>query len=149
MSPVRSVRLNTTVCQFTILQGQSYAVPNFVEMSEDWMIRRDPKVAGQKRKEMALVTIDGVDPGEKVDENLEKEMSAFTLIHVFPVHGAFPVIPSREFYLTKKAPWISFVNAANKRNETILTPNDFEMSSKQICFQTSTSIACGRGRVSP
>ena len=145
MSPVRSVRLNTTVCQFTILQGQSYAVPNFVEMSEDWMIRRDPKVAGQKRKEMALVTIDGVDPGEKVDENLEKEMSAFTLIHVFPVHGAFPVIPSREFYLTK----ISFENAVNKRNETILTPNNFEISSKQICFQTSTSIACGRGRVSP
>ena len=145
MSPVRSVRLNTTVCQLTILQGQSYAVPNFVEMSEDWMIRRDPKVAGQKRKEMALVTIDGVDPGEKVDENLEKEMSAFTLIHVFPVHGAFPVIPSREFYLTK----ISFENAVNKRNETILTPNNFEISSKQICFQTSTSIACGRGRVSP
>ena len=77
---------------FFCSQGQTYAVPHVVEMSEDWVARREGR--GGSNKASALVT---VDPGDGVDDQLEKEMSTSTLVHVFGVRGEIPVIPAGKF----------------------------------------------------
>lgn len=74
-------------------QGQTYAVPNFVEMSEDWVVRRKKAHNGETTDEIAMV----LDPNLDVDEELDKAITPNTLVNVFPVPEKIPVVQQFEY----------------------------------------------------
>ena len=52
-----------------------------------------------KSKGSSLVTVAEGDLEGDIDAKLQKEMSNYTLIHVFPVYGDIPVVASCKYEL--------------------------------------------------
>ena len=73
-------------------QGQTYAVPDFVEMSEDWVLRRMKLQSGDTSDDSAMV----IDPNLDVDKELDRAITSSTLVNILPVSDKIPAVQAWE-----------------------------------------------------